>query len=290
MKPLHILMSIAVTFIWGAHYAVAKVGMAEIPPFLFGLLRYFFAVFPLIFWVKKPEGLSWKVIIPLSLLMSVVSTSLLLFGIKSGISSGLASIVAQTQVIFTVILSRIYFKSRLSALQIIGICVALFGIFIISAEQEISIEEASFMGIFFILMGAFAWAISNTFFRYIKQPKPFNFVIWMGIVPPLPFFLLSLTFEGPDLMLQSLSHMTGAGIFAIAFSIICSTWIATPLWVRLFKTYDPAVIAPYSLMIPVFGMSLSYFALGEVYTPLSIAGCVCIFLGLVLNQWKSAQN
>ena len=61
--------------------------------------------------------------------------------------------------------------------------------------------------------------------------------------------------------------------------------IGSTLWGILLRNYNPSLVAPYSLLIPIFGISFGHVLLGEQFTPVTYAACGLVFFGLIVNQW-----
>ena len=49
----HLLLALAIVAVWGTNFVVIKISLEAFPPFLFAALRYFFALLPMVFFVKE---------------------------------------------------------------------------------------------------------------------------------------------------------------------------------------------------------------------------------------------
>ncbi len=282
MQFRHVLLALTIAFVWGSNFIVAKFGMDEIPPFLLLCLRFIFSTFPLIFFIPKPKELSWSLMTGIALTLGVGKFSFVFWSLNFGFSPGLASLLLQTQVLFTLILSKVFFKSQISQKQVIGMIVAFLGIGVVAQETN---SNTNIPGFICIMMAAALWASANMLFRRAKNVDALSLVIWMGLIPPLPLLGLSFAIEGYDAIKDSLTHMTYNGFLSLAFIVIAATWIGTTLWAYLFKIYDASVVAPYALLIPVFGISFSWLVFDETYSLVTMLGCLLILGGLLINQW-----
>ncbi|MBX9977233.1 MAG: EamA family transporter [Alphaproteobacteria bacterium] len=287
MQFKHVLLALTIALFWGGNFIVVKLGMEEVPPFLLLVLRFVFSTFPLIFFIPKPKNLSWSLMSGIALTMGVGKFSLVFLSIHLGLATGLASLLLQTHVLFTIILSKIIYKSPVSQRQALGMIISFIGIGAIAIEIG---GEANLAGFICVMCSALFWAASNILFRKAKNVDAFSLVIWMGLIPPLPLLALSFYFEGSDAIIYSLSNFTYIGVLALAFIVIAATWIGTTLWAHLFKIYDASIVAPYALLIPVFGISLSWLVFDERYTVTTMFGCALVFTGLVINQWVSGKK
>jgi O-acetylserine/cysteine efflux transporter len=285
MKTHHIFCAILVAAIWGLNFIVVKTGLSEMPPFLYGSARFIVAALPLIWFVKKPP-VSWNLMIGIGMTLGVAKFGLLFLGIHMGVSAGLASLVLQGQAFFTTVLSVLFLKDRIQPNQILGMLFAFTGMAVIG----VSLHEGSTLPGFLLILGAaISWSFSNILFKLAGNVNMFSLVIWTSLVPPIPMYLLSCTFEGVEALPQTLSHMTFLGWTCLLFTACVSTWVGATLWGVLLRTYDASLVAPYSLLIPVFGISFGHILLGEQFSSLTYAACALVFLGLLINQWGARK-
>jgi len=280
MKVPHILLAILIAAIWGFNFIAVKVGLNEMPPFLYACARFVVGL-PLLFLVRKPP-ISWGIIVGIGLTLGVAKFGFMFWGIHVGISAGLASLVLQSQAFFTTVLSVLLLGDKIRIHQLLGIAIAFCGIGIIGINLH---EGSSLIGFVFILAAAISWAFSNILFKRAGNVNMFSLVVWTGLVPPLPLYLLSFSVEGYQTLPSMLIHMSAIGWACLLFTACASTWLGSTLWGILLRTYTPSQVAPYSLLIPIFGISFSHTLLSEQFTPIIYAACGLVFLGLIVNQW-----
>ena len=95
------LLAALVATIWGFNFVVIDWGMEGIPPLLFVAIRFTLVVFPAIFFVARPDA-PWRVIAAVGVFMSLGQFGFLYVSMDAGMPPGLAALVLQAQVIFTV--------------------------------------------------------------------------------------------------------------------------------------------------------------------------------------------
>ena len=59
MPIIHLMLALAVVFIWGTNFVVIKWGLAEFDPFLFAALRFALCIVPWIFFIPRPP-VAWS--------------------------------------------------------------------------------------------------------------------------------------------------------------------------------------------------------------------------------------
>ena len=123
MRPRDVALALLVVLLWGVNFAVIKVGLRGVSPFVLGGLRMVFTAFPAIFFVRRPQ-LPFRVFAGFALTSFFGQFGLLFLAIKIGMPSGLASVVQQSQVFFTVLLAALVFGERPRRPQLAGTFVA----------------------------------------------------------------------------------------------------------------------------------------------------------------------
>lgn len=279
MKPSHIALLVLVAALWGFNFVVIRIGLDNFPPLLFSALRFLLAAVPLVFFIKRPD-VPWRLIIGIGIMLGVVKFSLLFIGMDVGVPPGLASLILQSQAFFTVILAMAFYAERPRPLQLAGMLLAFAGIALIGTTVD---GHFSLTGLALAIGAAIAWACSNMLMKRVGKVNMLNLMIWISLVPPLPLFVISLLSEGWQADLAALSRVTWTGIGAVIFIAYVATVFGFGVWGAMISRYGVATVAPFSLLVPVFGMSSAAIVLGEAIGPIRIAAAVLIIAGLVLN-------
>ncbi len=279
MRPGHVLLAVLVAAVWGFNFVVIHVGISQFPPLLFSALRFTVASIPLVFFVRKPD-ISWRILLSIGLVLGVVKFSLLFVGMDKGVSAGLASLVLQSQAFFTAVLAWLVFKDKPRPIQVLGILLAFGGIGLIASTVDQSITP---IGLSLVLAAGFAWAVSNLLMKLAGQVDMLSLIVWVSLIPPLPLLILSMFLEGPGAAAKAFSNLNGLGIGAIAYIAFAATILGFGLWGKLIRHYGASRVAPFSLLVPVFGMSFSALLLGENFGPVRLIAAILIIGGLILT-------
>ena len=109
------------------------------------------------------------------------------------------------------------------------------------------------------------------------------FVVWASLVPPLPFLGLSLWLEGPEAIVQSLTHLTTGTLAAVAYLAWMATLLGYGLWTYLMSRYPTNRVAPFTLLVPLVGLTTGWLVFDETLRPLHWAGGALLMLGLLMN-------
>ena len=138
MRIQHQLLALMVAFIWGSNFILIKIGLVDLPPFLFVFLRFSLVVLPLIFFFPKPK-VSWGTIASYGILIGFGQFGLLFWAMQAEISPGLASLVVQSQVFFTLILARTLLAEAILPWQWLGLLLCAAGLLLIASMSAMSI-------------------------------------------------------------------------------------------------------------------------------------------------------
>lgn len=282
-----IILAVVVMAVWGFNFVVIKVGLDDFPPLLFSSLRFALAAFPLIFFIGRPS-VPWRYIIGIGLMLGVAQFGLLFVGMSQnpiwgGMPAGLASLVLQTQAFFTVLFAVIIFREKPRLTQIVGIAIAFAGIGSLALEKG---QSSPIRALGLVIAAAAFWGISNILMKHVNSPDIFRLIVWVSVIPPLPLLALSWLLEGPSQIFNSLTHLSLKGVGALGYIAFLSTIAGFGIWGRLLRRYEANLIAPFTLLVPVFGMTSAALVLHEHLNLRQGIASALVLFGLVLNMWK----
>jgi O-acetylserine/cysteine efflux transporter len=281
MKPRDLLLALAVVVVWGINFVVIEVGLEGVPPLLLSALRFFFAAVPAIFLLGKPR-VAWRYVVGVGLALGVAKFGLLFIAMDHGVPAGLSSLVLQSQVIFTVLFAIVILRERPRPTQVAGILIACAGVVLIVLDGELS---APLGALTLVIVAAGFWGVSNTITRYAKPPDTLRFMVWASAVAVVPLLFLSLFTEGMQTDVDALRDIHLSGIGAIAYLAFAATLFGFGVWGYLLRQYDASTVAPFSLLVPVVGMSAAWVLRGEavglqqaIASVLVIGGMACTII------------
>ncbi|HET6737876.1 MAG TPA: EamA family transporter [Kribbella sp.] len=281
MKPRDLLLALGVVVVWGINFVIIEVGLEGVPPLLLSALRFFFAAVPAIFVLGKPR-VAWRYVIGVGLALGVAKFGLLFVAMGHGVPAGLSSLVLQSQVIFTVLFAIGILRERPRPAQLAGILIACVGIALIVMDRKLSAPVGALV---LVIVAAGFWGVSNTITRYAKPPDTLRFMVWASAVAVVPLLFLSLFTEGMQTDVDALRDIHLSGIGAIAYLAFAATLFGFGVWGYLLRQYDASTVAPFSLLVPVVGMSAAWVLRGEavglqqaIASVLVIGGMACTII------------
>lgn len=272
MKPGHLALAIGLAAVWGVNFVVMQVGLEHFPPLLYASLRFTLAAFPALLLVGRP-GVPWRWVVAVAATIGAGQFGLLLVGMRAGMPAGLTSLVLQMQVLFTILFAVTLLGERLTARRVAGLAVAFGGLALVAFDFGVSGPVGAFA---LCVAAAAAWGLGNVAQRKAAPPDALRFMVWVSALSAPPLLLLSLLLEGvPDLAAPA------EGWLSLAYVAFVSTLGGFGVWGYLLRRYDASTVAPYTLLVPVFGMSSAALLTGETISWLQLLAAALIVTGVL---------
>lgn len=281
MQLKDFLIAVIVTCIWGVNFSVIKLGLASLDPFMLSGLRFLLCALPLVFFIKKPD-VKFIYLISYGIFFGVGLWGMVSLGIYFGISAGMASLILQMSVFFTIILSYFILGDTIDISKKIAFVLALFAIGLIITITDGSI---TFTGLAFVLFGALSWAITNIIIKKAQITQIFAFIVWSSLFSPIPLFLLAYLTQGEIVYIDFFQNLNQTAIFSILFQVYPTTLLGYWIWNSLLTKYPVSVVAPITLLVPLFGLIGSYFIFDETIGSIKIFACILIVTALIINTF-----
>jgi O-acetylserine/cysteine efflux transporter len=279
LGPRDALIALAVVAVWGTNFVVIRVGLATLPPLLFAALRFTFAALPGVFLIRRPQ-VRWRELAAYGVLIGTGQFGILYIAMKGLISPGLASLVVQSQVFFTIGLSMWRAGERLRPFQWAALALAVAGFAVIVVHAQ---GATSPLGVGLVLIAGASWAGGNMVARAAPGANMLAYVIWASLFSAPPLFVLSLVFEGRAQIVSGLTH-AGVGTWAaVLWQSLGNTIFGYAAWGWLLARHPAATVTPTALLVPVFGMAASALLLSEPLPVWKLGAAALVLGGLALN-------
>ena len=279
MSLIHQTAALLVTFIWGTNFVLLRYALDELAPFTLAALRFLFVAFPLVFFLPKPKT-AWKYIVGYGLLIGVGQFGLLFWAMQEDITPGVASLLIQLQVFFTVLLTVFSLKETVSKLQWVAMTIGFVGLLVVVLNTN---EATTAAGVIIVLVAALSWASGNMIVKHIGAVDAFAFLAWSSLfsIPPLAFMAIYQT--GLTDVVSSVANASWFAWATILWQSIGNMLIGYGVWNMLLHRYPAASVSPWALLVPVFGMGASSLLLNEAMPWWKLLAMMLILTGLALN-------
>ena len=275
MKPADVFLAVLVAVIWGLGFVASRLALDELSPALMTAMRFAIAAVPCLF-VRRPN-VPWTALIAISGTLFLGQFLAQSWAIAHGVPVGLASVIVQSQALFTVAFAAVAFREIPAGMQVAGIAVAAIGLLMIGGTVGFDFSVGAFA---VLMISPVSFAIGNLLLRQAREVPMFDLFAWLCLVPPLPLLALAFAVDGPQATWHALWQMSPTGWASMLFVGAISTCIAYWLWGRLLRDHTAAQVVPFALLVPFVGAAASSAVFGERFGPLRLAGMVTVVCGI----------
>ncbi len=276
---LHLLLALAVMAVWGTNFVVIKLALAHLPPLTLAALRFAFAFLPLALFIKRP-AVSWRNLAIYGVLIGAGQFGLLFTAMRSDITPGLASLVVQVQVFFTIGLSMRLSGERVVPSQLVAMALAVSGLVVIALHTD---GSATPLGLALVVGAAVCWALGNMTARAAGPVNMLAYVVWSSIFAVPPLLGLALLTEGWPSISAGIASADTKTWAAVLWQSVGNTMFGYAAWGWLLAQHPAASVAPLALLVPVFGMGASALVMGESLQPWKLAAFALVMAGLTIG-------
>jgi O-acetylserine/cysteine efflux transporter len=279
------LLAVLLAVIWGANFVVIDAGLDGVPPLLFVVLRFAAVLLPAVFLVRRPD-LPWRTLAAIGLLMSAGQFGLLYAALAAGMPPGLASLVLQAQVMFTVALAALRLHEIPTRRQVLGTLIGLAGLAVVASGRSAS---TPLLGLLLTLAAAMSWATGNVVSRRAAVASGLSVTVWSAIFVPAPLLCLSLLLDGPAEVTGALSSLTGVNLLSTAYTAYFASLVGYGIWNTLLARHSAALVVPFTLLVPPVGMACAWLVQQERPNVAEAAGGAVLLVGVAVTSWRRAS-
>ncbi len=281
MKPGHIALAVLIAAVWGLNFVAIKLGVSSVPPFLLTALRFILAAFPAMLFVARPkEAFGW--VAGFGFVLGVGQFGLLFLAVKLGLPVGLTSLVMQAQAFWTMLFAWLLLAEVPLPRQIWGAVIGFAGIAVIAYGRW---AGSALLPLLLCVIAAAGWAMANIVSKMAKPKDTLSFVIWSSLAVPLPMLLLSWIFEDHAQSIAAVTSPSWQVIASLFYLSFLSTLFGYGAWNYLFNHYPASTVAPYSMLVPLFGFLGGMVVFGERLDGYEWAGAALIVFGLLAGNF-----
>lgn len=283
MKLADYLMALTVAVLWGGNFVAAKLGMLHFPPFYLSSLRFFLVALLLVPFVRMPKAQMPK-IAQLSLTLGTLHFALVFAGMYQGMDVTTAVLATQMGVPFSCLLGMWFLNDRLGIWRSSGLLIAFIGLVIIMGAPRVTDNLPAF---FLVLGGAFFWSVANIQIKKMGKVDIMPLLAWVSLLSAPQLLVLSLILEENHWSLLLTTDWVSG--LSIAYSAVFSTIVAYGLWYRLLGDHPVSQVVPFSLLIPLFGVSAGMWVMGDVMSAHLLAGGVVTMIGVAIIVFRKPR-
>ena len=269
---------ILVMAIWGVNFSMIRLGVSETEPLLVAAMRFICATFPLIFFVRRPN-VPWRYFVGYGVVFGTGIWGMASCSITFGLSSGMASVLLQTDVITTVLVGVWLYKEPLSNRMKSGIGIALLGLVIAVTYTN---GNVTLLGTLLIFIAAVCWPLAGVIMKRANTTQTFAFNLWGMLFAPLPLIGLSLALNGLDVFVVTYQNWTINSWVSVLFQAYPTTVFGYWVWNKMLLKYPMSQMAPLTLLVSVFALMSGYFVFDEQLSLAQWVSCSAFLIGILL--------
>jgi O-acetylserine/cysteine efflux transporter len=274
------VLAALVAALWGFNFVVIDWGLGTVPPLLFAAVRFTVVALPACLLVPRPP-VPFRTVAAVGAFMSLGQFGLLYLSLHLGMPPGLAALVLQAQVPFTIALAAAVLREPPSRAQVAGVGLGAGGLVVVALGIGGSVAPVALA---LCLLAGLSWGIGNVVSRAARPPGGLALTVWSATVAPVPLLGLSLLIDGPAAVGRGLSHFGWHAALSTAYTAGLCSLVGYAVFNRLLSRYPSGQVVPWVLLAPVVAMASSWALLGEAPGPAELAGAALLVAGVLIAQ------
>jgi drug/metabolite transporter (DMT)-like permease len=282
-------------FVWGSTFLAIRIGVHEVPPFLFAAMRFLIAGLVLYLWMlaqgeRSPSIRQWMSVFLLALLIFVFDYGLL-FWAEQRVPSGIAAVMMATIPVFMALAEIIFLRTqkltfRLSVALLIGI-----GGVAVLMSRSLNVGGAPIdrAGAVALIFAAISWSISSTLTR--KLPLPASKVMSSGAQMLAGGILLTVAAATLGEFRNFHPAVVSRAVWlSLLYLIVAGSILGFTAYVWLIHHQSPTKVGTYAYVNPVVAVLLGYFLGGEALGVRTVLGTLFVLVSVVVITTTPAKK
>jgi O-acetylserine/cysteine efflux transporter len=272
------LLAALVASIWGFNFVVIDWGMAGIPPLLFAAIRFTFVVVPAVFFVARPDA-PWRVVAAVGVFMSLGQFGFLYVSMDAGMPPGLAALVLQAQVIFTILIAAGVLRELPTPAQVAGVLIGTVGLAVVAVGRGGNITATALA---LCVLAALSWGIGNVISRSSGVRGGLSLTVWSAVVVPVPLLALSLAVDGPAAVGDALASFSWQAALSTLYTAGLASLVGYGVFNTLLSRNPSSSVVPWVLLAPVVAMASAWALLDQRPNGAELAGGLVLVAGVLV--------
>ena len=285
LKLRDFLLLVLICLVWGYSNVLSKVvvGTWAIPPLFFAAVRFAVVVAVTIPWLLPMPRPAWRIVV-IALLMGAGNFALLFIGLRTSTPSA-AAVVLQIGVPFTTLLSVVVLGERIRWRRGLGIALTLSGVLVVVWNPAGLVLST---GLWFIIGAAFTGSLGAVLMKQVEDVAPLRFQAWVGLVSFLPLAIASAAFEHGQW--ASAAAIGWPFVAAVLFAALVVSVLGHTSYYGLIRRYDANLLAPLTLMTPIFTIAFGVWLTGDRLDARMVVGTLVALMGVLVIALRSGPR
>lgn len=283
MRPSDVALALVVMVIWGLNFVAIRLGVQDIPPILFVTLRFAFAFVLMVPFVRWPRGQFRELALLAFILGALHFTTM--FTAARYLEASTMAVMSQLQAVFSALLARLWFAERLGGIGWAGMAIAFAGVVLIAGEPRLG-EQPWALGL--PVVGCAVFAFYHARVKRIGTLSPHVLNCWVSLLIVPQTLAISLVLEQGHW--AAIRDVTWIGVASLAYQIGPMVLISYWAWYRLLYRYPLTRVAPFQMLVPLFGVLSGALILGEPLSLQKVAGGAVVIVGVALVVLRPVRD
>jgi drug/metabolite transporter (DMT)-like permease len=274
-------------FVWGSTFLAIRVGVREVPPFLFAAMRFLAAGLALYGWTllrgeRSPKGREWGSAFLLATLIFVCDYGLL-FWAEQRVPSGIAAVMLAMIPVFMALSEIIFLRTqRLTVRLGVALLIGIAGVAVlVSRSLNLGGAPIDRLGAVALLFASVSWSVASVLSR--KLPLPESKVMSSGAQMLAGGILLTLAAGALGEFRGFHPGNVSRGVWlALLYLIVAGSIIGFTAYVWLIHHESPTKVGTYAYVNPVVAVLVGYFLGGEALGLRTILGTLFVLVSVVV--------
>lgn len=279
-----------VYLVWGSTYLVASIGVHELPPLLFGGIRFLCAGVLLGLTTLalgnrfNLDAAEWKHMVVVAIGNVVIANGATNIAMQHVASNTTAILNASAALWIALLATRGRRAHAIDRKTLFGLVVGFAGTLLIIWPRDGFVAN-HFGYQLLILVAVFSWSASTVYIRNAHSK-----------LDVLTFTSVQMTLGGLMLTAAGIAtgelaewHWSRTGLIAMGYLTILSSCLAYTAFAWLAKNTTPALVGTYSYVNPAIAAVLGWWILDEHLGANQVIGMAVIFAGVALVSWPRKE-
>jgi len=292
LKGKALIAYLVVCVFWGSTYLAIKVGVTELPPFLFGGLRFLVAGLILLTLARAlgdplPRKSDWRTLTIVGLLLLAGGNAFVVWS-EQYVGSGIASIFVVTVAMWTALFDAIIpgGSSELNWRVIAGLLLGFLGTLLLVGATPAEILAADKRGPLALTIASASWSLGTVYAkRHPTQASPYMGAAFQMIVGGA-----AVAVVGTLLGEWASWHLSSRGIGAIAYLVIFGSILGYSAYSYALRHASATIVGTYAYVNPVIAVLLGWLLLHEPVGPRTFIAMGMILVAVVWIQFSLKQR
>jgi drug/metabolite transporter (DMT)-like permease len=285
MPPARVVVAyVAVALVWGSTWGAIKIGVSDVPPFVFAFTRALavasvLTLIAIALGQPFPRGRRTILIATIVGLINIGLTWAIIFWSEQFVPSGLVAVFGAAAPVWTALLAHFMVKGdRLSALKLLGLVLGLGGTVILIGAPDTADGSTGLIATGLLALMPITWAVAAVLqSRFLTSVSPIPAVAvgtWASAVLLAPLAVVQLP-QG--------AHWTLASVLAFAWLVLFGTCFAMVVQMWLYRKLRPTTITLIQVIVPAEAILIGTLWLGESVSIRILAGAAFVVGAVALN-------